>query len=212
MDGEGSVGEDHVAQGPLIVQAGAPGDSSRMIQDVGTIRTPEREVIPPDIRFTEYMIEHHLQALEMADLVPDRTGNEQIRLLAERIDTSQEDEIRIMRRWLDRHASPEVGVEEHGPTGLDHHAPGAEGEPHEMPGILTSDEMALLASASGEEFDRLFLELMIQHHEGAILMVEELFSTPGAGQEPELYQFASHVESDQAIEIGRMQRMLIGLR
>ncbi len=205
-----------VTQGPRIVHAGAPGETGRVLDEGETLAMPQRDVIAPDILFMEYMIEHHLQAVEMAALVAERTTNEQIRLLAGRIDASQEDEIRLMRRWLERHAVPPGEEHEgHEHAGHDHQAHPAHeagGEPHDMPGMLTEEEMSLLASATGVEFDQLFLELMIMHHEGAILMVEELFSIPGAAQEPELYQFASHVESDQAIEIGRMERMLANLR
>lgn len=146
-----------------------------------------------DVRFMQGMIPHHAQALEMTALIADRTGNPSIRRLAQRIDISQTDEIARMRRWLETRGETVPG---------DHH------HSELMPGMLTEEDMARLSAASGAEFDRLFLELMIQHHEGALVMVDELFSTDGAGQETEIFLFASHVDSDQRAEIARMRGML----
>lgn len=146
-----------------------------------------------DVRFMQGMIPHHAQALEMTALIADRTGNPSIRRLAQRIDISQTDEIARMQRWLETRGETVPG---------DHH------HRELMPGMLTEEEMARLSAASGAEFDRLFLELMIQHHEGALVMVDELFSTDGAGQETEIFLFASHVDSDQRAEIARMRGML----
>jgi uncharacterized protein (DUF305 family) len=152
-----------------------------------------------DVRFMQGMIAHHRQALEMAALVPERTANEAIRLLAERIDVSQQSEIARMQRWLARRGEPA--------------ASGAHGEHHgadhaSMPGMLSAEEMAQLAAARSADFDRLFLEGMIHHHEGALVTVDELFAAHGAGQEPELFQLASDVDADQRAEIARMQRLL----
>jgi uncharacterized protein (DUF305 family) len=143
------------------------------------------------------MIGHHAQALEMTALVPSRTTREDVRLLAKRIEVSQADEIEMMQRWLEVRgkAVPDLHA---------HHAPGA----LLMPGMLTEEEMGRLAAAKGGVFDRLFLESMIEHHEGALAMVKELFATAGAGQEPEIFAFASDVESDQQVEITRMVGML----
>jgi uncharacterized protein (DUF305 family) len=156
-----------------------------------------------DVRFMQGMIVHHAQAVEMTALVDARSGRADVRLLASRIAMAQEDEMALMRRWLEnRHeTAPEPGAHggDHG-----HHGPG-----HDlMPGMLDAGEMARLREAAGEEFDRLFLEAMIRHHEGALIMVAELLATDGAAQEPEIFQFASHVESDQRIEIDRMRRLL----
>jgi uncharacterized protein (DUF305 family) len=152
---------------------------------------------PADVRFMQGMMAHHAQAVEMTALVPDRTESADIRLLARRIAVSQDDEMALMRRWLEDRGEAIPGPHAH-------HS----GEHADMPGMLTPAEMARLRSVRGPEFDRLFLELMIHHHEGALVMVEELFATDGAGQESELYQFAAHVESDQAIEIERMRAIL----
>jgi uncharacterized protein (DUF305 family) len=133
----------------------------------------------------------------MVALVPSRTRSEDMKKLALRIDVSQQDEIKMIQRWL------EV-------RGQQVPAPGA----HRMfgaalmPGMLTPEEMAHLAEAKGADFDRLFLEGMIKHHGGAITMVEDLFSSPGAGQDVEIFSFASDVDADQRMEIDRMGSML----
>jgi uncharacterized protein (DUF305 family) len=182
---------------PPIVQPGAPGEASRVIDaetatDLSKIRHTEA-----DVRFMQGMIAHHAQALEMCALLTSRTGREDMRLLAKRIELSQADEIAMMRSWLEARA-------EEVPDPHAHHAHGAT----LMPGMLTSEEMARLSEAQGEEFDRLFLEFMIKHHDGALIMVEQLFSTPGAGQDSEIFTFASDVVADQQMEIDRMRGML----
>jgi uncharacterized protein (DUF305 family) len=150
-----------------------------------------------DVRFMQHMIAHHAQALEMTALVPERTPSQDVRLVAERMEVSQRDEIATMQRWLrDRgHAVPDAHA---------HHA----AEHAAMPGILSAEEMRGLAAARGAEFDRLFLERMIRHHEGALVMVRELMAAPGAGQEPATFQIAAEVESDQRAEIARMRSLL----
>ena len=157
---------------------------------------------PADVEFMQGMIAHHAQALDMVALVPARTSTESIRLLAQRIGISQRDEIRLMRNWLTKRgqAAPDPAAA---------HAHHAGGE-HEMlmPGMLTSEQMARLAAAKGAEFDRLFLQLMIQHHEGALTMVKTLFGTQGAAQETPTFRYASEVDTDQRFEIERMQKLL----
>lgn len=155
-----------------------------------------RNYTEADVRFMQNMIVHHAQALVMADLVPDRTEREEIRRLAERITVSQKDEIAMMERWL-RDRGEAVASDHH------HHAT--------MPGMLSQEELDRLAAARGAAFDRLFLELMIRHHEGALVMVRELFATPGAGEAPEVYQLASEVDADQRMEIARMRALLAAL-
>jgi uncharacterized protein (DUF305 family) len=120
-----------------------------------------------------------------------------MKLLARRIEISQADEIGMMKRWLEVRDRPV-------PDQHAHHAPGAT----LMPGMLTADEMAQLAAAKGPEFDRLFLRFMIKHHEGALIMVRDLFAQAGAAQQGEIFAFASDVEADQSIEIRRMLQML----
>jgi uncharacterized protein (DUF305 family) len=163
---------------------------------------------PADARFMQMMIGHHAQALEMAALVPDRTGRDDLRMLAERITVSQRDEIALMQAWL---RCP--GAAAPAPAGPDaphdHHAMGADSAAP-MAGMATPEQMAQLAALRGAEFDRRFLELMIRHHEGALEMVRELFATPGAGQESQVFSVANEVEADQRMEIDRMRRLLDG--
>jgi uncharacterized protein (DUF305 family) len=156
-----------------------------------------------DTRFMQHMIGHHAQALEMTKLVPSRTTREDARLLAGRIDVSQRDEIALMRRWLEQRGEevPSADAQVHAAMG---HAP-------LMPGMLTAAELDRLAKATGTDFDRLFLQYMIRHHEGALTMVKELFATPGAAQESETYQFATDVNADQSAEIARMRSLLAKL-
>jgi uncharacterized protein (DUF305 family) len=161
---------------------------------------PESRNLPhtqADVEFMQGMIPHHAQALDMAALVEERTESQDIRLLAKRIEISQRDEIALMERWLEERGEDVPG--EHA-----HHMM----EDHLMPGMLSEADMAELAGAQGSEFDRLFLEHMIRHHEGAIVMVNTLFVSPGAGQETDMFTFASHIDADQQIEIRRMQAML----
>jgi uncharacterized protein (DUF305 family) len=148
------------------------------------------------------MIAHHAQALEMTRLVPERSGRQDVRLLAERITASQQTEIDRMRQWLRDHGQP-VPDARHA-----HHEAG--GGHAQMPGMLTPEELARLSAATGAEFDRLFLELMIRHHEGALTMVAELLSRSGAAQDSDVFQIASDVDADQRAEIARMRRMLGG--
>jgi uncharacterized protein (DUF305 family) len=160
--------------------------------------TPHSEA---DVAFMQGMIHHHAQAIAMAALVPGRTENRNVLLLAHRIDLTQVSEIRLMQDWLTARGqtAPEAMVEH------THHMVGDERE--FMPGMLTAREMAALEAADGPSFDRLFLEGMIKHHEGALTMVRELFAAGGALGD-ELQVFASHVEADQQIEIRRMRSML----
>ena len=157
-----------------------------------------------DVAFMQGMIHHHRQALEMTALVSDRTDTRTIRLLAERIEISQQDEIAQMAAWLERRGEAVPGeVAGHGGqgNGHDHHA-------DHLSGMLTPEQMASLEAVRGAAFDRLFLELMIQHHLGALEMVDELMASPGAGQEVDVFRIAAEVDSDQRIEIERMERML----
>lgn len=157
-----------------------------------------------DVAFMQHMIGHHAQALEMTAMVPERTTSEAMRLLAQRIEVSQRDEIALMRHWLGARgqAAPDPG------NAHAHHAMGHEATAALMPGMLTGAELSQLAAAKGAEFDRMFLEFMIRHHEGALTMVASLFATPGAGQEAEVFRFASDVDTDQRAEIARMRTLL----
>jgi uncharacterized protein (DUF305 family) len=183
---------------PPIVQPGAPGQSSRLVT-AGTAADLSRvQATPADVRFMQGMIHHHAQALDMTDLLATRTHSEDMKRLALRISISQADEIKLMRHWLE--VRSQEAPDEHA-----HHLPGAP----MMPGMLTAEEMNRLTAVKGPDFDRLFLEGMIKHHAGALTMVQELFATPGAGQDSEVFAFASDVEADQRMEIDRMGAMLV---
>jgi uncharacterized protein (DUF305 family) len=155
-----------------------------------------------DIAFMQGMIGHHAQAIVMSRLAPDRSERAAIRTLAARIINAQQDEIAIMERWLRDRRQPvaDTSMAAHQHMG---HAM--------MPGMLTTEQLAELEAARGEEFDRRFLRLMIQHHEGAVTMVTDLFATDGAAQDQTVFRFASDAQVDQRTEIARMQRMLAAL-
>jgi uncharacterized protein (DUF305 family) len=154
------------------------------------------------------MIMHHEQAVEMTALMESHTENKELRSLGERISRSQSDEIKFMKRWLASRGRP-ISQATHD---MRHKNMSHENMSHEsmslMPGMLTSEQMESLGKAKGEEFDYLFLKGMIQHHGGALTMVKELFATAGAGQDAELFNFATDVDSGQRAEIRIMQNML----
>jgi len=154
------------------------------------------DYVAADADFMRNMIGHHMQAIEMAALVPDRSRNETLGLLARRIDESQVFEIDLMRRWLEEREEL---------TGGPHDMDG-------MAGMASPAQMSALAEAEGEAFDRLFLELMIRHHEGALVMLETLQAAEGGGLGLELYTLTSHIDADQRAEIARMQSMLNALQ
>jgi uncharacterized protein (DUF305 family) len=182
---------------PQIIQPGAPGQDSRVIGAAAASDVSKVQFTPADVKFMQGMISHHAQAVEMTALLPTRTARDDMKMLGLRISVSQEDEIKMMQRWLEVR-----GQQIPGPHA--HHMMHGDGM---MPGMLTQEEMAALAAAKGDAFDRLFLEGMIKHHEGALTMVHELFSTPGGGQEAEIFAFASDVDADQRMEIDRMRAM-----
>ncbi|HET9369876.1 MAG TPA: DUF305 domain-containing protein [Vicinamibacterales bacterium] len=184
------------ASSASIVRPGAPGDASR-VEAVTPAAAPKHT--DADVKFMQGMIGHHAQALEMTALLRSRSERQDMKMLALRIDVSQQDEIKMMQQWLS-----ERGLEVPGPHA--HHTGML------MPGMLTPGEMATLAAAKGAEFDKLFLAAMIKHHEGALVMVKELFDSPGAGQRAEIFAFASDVEADQSAEISRMRAMLATLK
>lgn len=208
---------------PRTVQPGAPGQASRAIDASNISNLGGVEYVAADVHFMQGMIPHHAQALQMTAMVSDRTNDPGLRSLALRMEISQRDEIGLMARWLrNREESvpasaafvdPDAvlaSLEMIGHEGMDHgnmdHGD-MEGMAM-MPGMLTPDQMVQLKAARDVEFERLFLEFMIQHHNGAIIMVSNLFATDGAAQESDIFQFASHVDADQQAEIDRMQSML----
>ena len=147
-----------------------------------------------DVRFMQDMIGHHAQALVMAAMVPTHGAGPDMQRLAQKIDISQKDEIAFMKRWLEERSQ---AVPQDGHAHAMH-----------MPGMLTAEQMAQLEAARGVEFERLFLRFMIQHHEGALSMVDALFDAPGAAQESEIFRFATDVDADQRDEIHVMHGML----
>ena len=174
-------------------------------------RTPASEVkadsgvqafTAADVRFMQGMIHHHAQAVVMAGWAPTHAASEAVKILAGRIDVGQRDEIAFMERWLnDRHQAEQPSM-----PGMS--MPGMSMPDTLMPGMLTPQQMQQLSAAKGVEFDRLFLTFMIQHHEGALTMVNQLFSSQGAAQEEYVFRFASDVSTDQTTEIDRMRTML----
>lgn len=187
---------------PVVVQPGAPGQPTRKLPST------TRAVLPPDspkdVEFMQGMIMHHAQAVEMTALIEARTENKEIRLLGARISQSQSDEMNFMKQWLEVRKLPiSMPMPAMDMSGMD-----MSKHQHLMPGMLTPKQMESLEKAKGKEFDQLFLNGMIQHHNGALLMVKELFDTAGAGQNAELFNFATDVDSGQRAEIKIMQTLL----
>lgn len=183
-------------QAAPIVQPGAPGQPSQTIDATRAVDLSKVRFTSADVEFMQGMIGHHAQAVEMVELLKTRAGRPEMRALGQRIELSQVDEIRMMQEWL-------TGRGQSAPEQHAHH-----GEHAMMPGMLTPDQMQRLSAARGPEFDRLFLEGMIAHHQGAITMVDELMKKPGAAQESDIYSFVSDVVADQSAEIERMSAML----
>src|SRR6266576_6346394 len=185
---------------PVVVQPGAPGQPTRTLPPSTRATLPLRS--PADVEFMQGMIMHHAQAVEMTALIESHTTNKDLRLLGARISHSQSDEIEFMKRWLTARGEPtSMKMPE---------MPGMDMSSHSMlmPGMLTPRQMEALKKANGAEFDRLFLTGMIQHHNGALIMVKDLFDTAGAGQDAELFNFTTDVDSGQRAEIRIMQTML----
>ena len=188
-----------LAQVPII-QPGPPGQPGRVITAEQASDLAGIQYSLGDIMFLQGMISHHAQAKEMSDLADDRTNTTAVLALAERINLSQDDEIAMMQGWLEDRDLDVPGADAH-------HA----GDFELMPGMLSDEEFAELRGASGTEFDRFYLEYMIEHHLGALEMVENLLDQRGSAQDPVLYAFTSDVTSDQTSEIERMDLMLAGL-
>jgi uncharacterized protein (DUF305 family) len=186
---------------PVVVQPGAPGKPTRTLPP--TTRATLPPVSPADVQFMQGMIMHHAQAVEMTALIESHTENKDLRSLGARISRSQADEIKFMKRWLASRGQP---VSQTMPD--QHHTHMSHGSMMLMPGMLTAEQMQALRKARGEEFDRLFLRGMIQHHDGALTMVKDLFDTAGTGQDAELFNFATDVDSGQRAEIRIMERLL----
>jgi uncharacterized protein (DUF305 family) len=185
---------------PAIVQPGAPGASNKSLSP--STATSGAALKPPsksDVEFMQGMIMHHNQAVEMTELLKTRTKDPALQELGHKIDVSQTDEMRWMKQWLTDRGQvidPMAGMDM---KGMDMPL---------MPGMLSPAQMEALRKASGPEFDHLFLTGMIQHHAGALQMVKDLFANPGAGQDPQLFDFANDVDNTQQAEIDIMRHML----
>jgi uncharacterized protein (DUF305 family) len=183
---------------PQILQPGSPGQQTKTVTASQASDLSKVQHTEADVKFMQGMIGHHSQAVEMVALLKTNSTNDDMKKLGLRIEVSQEDEIKMMQEWLQNRgqALPDPHAHHNGML---------------MPGMLTADEMTRLAAAKGVEFDRLFLSGMIKHHGGALTMVQELFASPGAGQESDIFAFASDVDADQRMEIERMGAMLNAL-
>jgi uncharacterized protein (DUF305 family) len=192
------------AQTPVIVQPGAPGQPTKILPANTTAKLPP--LSPKDVEFMQGMIHHHSQAVEMTAMIEDRTKNIGVRKIGAKISQSQSDEINMMKRWLKvRGEKTEMVMPEmSNMKGMDH----SKHTSMLMPGMLTPKQMEALRTSTGAKFDELFLKGMIQHHEGALVMVKDLFDTAGAGQDAEIFNFASDVDTGQRGEIKIMQEML----
>ena len=188
---------------PNIVQPGAPGESGRTLSADELAEIGDTPFTDADVDFVQGMIHHHAQALRMTGLVPERSSGHGIPLLAERMNISQLSEIEMMQNWLKVRGKP-------APTLHRQHGEAHGAGDRMMPGMLTDEQMGELEDAEGQEFDRLFLRFMIQHHRGAITMVRDLYAAGGGG-EPEVDSLARNVEADQQIEIARMEQLLAEL-
>jgi uncharacterized protein (DUF305 family) len=188
----------HKDDPPTIVQPGAPGQNSKLLTPA-TAGTPPRLPAEADVSFMQGMVMHHSQAVEMTELLRTRSHNQDLQELGKRISISQSDEIKYMKQWLTERGKP---VE------MQMDMPGMKMDMPLMPGMLSAQQMEALTKATGPAFDHLFLTGMIQHHTGALIMVQDLFDTPGAGQDAVLFDFATDVDNTQRAEIRIMQAML----
>lgn len=202
---------------PVVVQPGAPGKPSK------TLPPSTKGTLPPqsqaDVEFMQGMIMHHSQAVEMTALIASHTDNQELRSLGARISSSQSDEMKFMKRWLAARGesiSMRMYGAAQGMPGMDMSSDASHRASRHtsgqsvplMPGMLTAEQMEALRKAKGAEFDRLFLIGMIQHHNGALTMVKDLFDTAGAGQDADVFNFATDADNTQRAEIRIMQTML----
>lgn len=206
-------------QSAPIVQPGAPGGTSKNVT-AAAVGATAREPAKADVEFMQGMIMHHSQAVEMTALMPTHTHNKDLLAFGKRISISQTDEMKYMKQWLEDRGKPVEMAHDMGSMAgmdqskmdhskMDHSKMGAPSAALMlMPGMLTPEQMKALAKATGPQFDHLFLTGMIQHHGGALTMVQELFDTPGAGQDNVLFDFATDVDNTQSAEIRIMQAML----
>ncbi|TDE22677.1 DUF305 domain-containing protein [Actinomadura sp. 6K520] len=194
LSGCSSDGEPEAAPSKTVLVPGRPGEANKT-QVAGPSKPAEPTAA--EVTFVQMMIPHHAQALEMSALAPDRAADEKVRSLASRIDTAQKVEIAAMKSWLKQH--PNAVLKAHGRNHGGQHA--------DMPGMATPEQLKRLREARGEAFDKLYLDLMIIHHQGALTMVKDVLYK---GNDVTVQQLARDVESTQLAEIGRMQDILEG--
>lgn len=209
------------ANAPVIVQPGAPGQPTKTLPPDTKGKLPQ--ISRQDVEFMQGMIHHHAQAVEMTAMIEARTQNKDVRLIGAKISQSQSDEMNFMRRWLTARGEPTTMPMKETPktdhSKMDHSAMDHSKMDHSkmnhstmnhplMPGMLSPEQMEELKNSKGAEFDRLFLKGMIQHHEGALVMVKDLFKAAGAGQDAELFNFSTDVDTGQRAEIKIMQEIL----
>jgi len=193
----------HTSQSPTVAVTGNVAAAANAKADSNRFAFTEA-----DVRFMSGMIHHHAQAIWMAKLAPTHGASPTMLTLTGRIINAQGDEIRLMQQWLRDHGQE---VPEPNPMGMKMKM-GGEEHVMLMPGMLTEEQMKQLQAANGKTFDETFLQLMIQHHTGALTMVKELFGTPGAGQDEVTFKLANDIGADQETEIARMQKMLVTLK
>ena len=181
-----------------IILPGAPGQSSQTLAAVDAVKIADNSYSPDDVAFMQNMIPHHAQAVDMANLVAERTNRDEVVKIAKRIKASQADEIKFMEEWLAQRNEALTPPDHSG-----HH-----GAHHQMAGMATPDQMQQLADSEGIDFDKLFLSLMITHHDGALIMVEDLTDQPGSAYDPVLYDFTADIVNDQSAEIEQMSAIL----
>jgi len=191
-----------LAQQAPIVLPGAPGAAPRVIDEDEATRLSDTRFSPADVKFMQDMIVHHQQAVDLAALVEGRSNNPDIVAIAGRIDASQADEIAFMREWLAERGQP-AAMQHH--AGMDHAAH------HLMMGMATPAQVAELGTLESTAFDRLFLQLMVRHHGGAIDMVETLHDQPGTAYDPVMFEFTNDLVKEQQAEIDRMNAILAEL-
>ena len=191
-----------------ILQPGLPGESSRLLTAEEAVNITDTSYSPDDVAFMRGMIPHHEQALEMAVLVAQRTNLPELGDIAGRIKASQSDEIEFMQGWLADRGETASSMS----MTAQHASHDGAGVMHpKMKGMASPEQMAQLAASESTAFDRLFLKLMISHHEGAVEMVEDLLDQPGSAYDPVLYEFIGDVKNDQLVEIERMHALLVTL-
>lgn len=206
-------------QSPPIFQPGAPGAAARIITPGEAVALSRSTFTGDDVAFMQHMILHHAQAVEMVGLLETRGSSPRVQMMGRRIALSQQAEMDLMRDWLTERGQPVEMQGMSGHAGMDHSGHTGHGADHAMPasdtpvmpGMLSPAQMQTLAAASGPAFDRLFLQGMIQHHQGALDMVEALLVNAGAAEDTLLSDFTASVVADQSAEILRMQSILSDL-